>query len=567
LVAVFRGGAKTLRVVDGAVLVVGRAFPSDFVVEDASLSRQHARVRVERHALFVEDLGSTNGVWQAGRRVQSTSVRPGETVLLGDVTLMLEASAPRVRGVDGYDAFVHWLDQELLRARTFGRSLALISVACVGGGRPETTQASLIGEWMRLGERLRPVDRMGLYAANEMLIGLAEAGATEADAFVRALPSALPIKRVQYALFPRDGTSVEALLDAARKGVAAPFRPNEAHDAKPATPDIAAAHPGFDRVAQSQLSVLILGETGSGKERLARAVHDRSTRAHKPFVAFNCASVPTSLVESVLFGHERGAFTGAEKTTRGIFEQAHEGTLFLDEVGELGAGVQAALLRVLETKRYMRVGGDKDLPADVRIVAATHRDLEEMTSTGAFRQDLLFRLEGSVFRVAPLRERREEIGSLAASFLAEAARVEDVPVRRVGRAALAALCAYAWPGNVRELRNAMFRAAVVATADAIEPEDLPERVRRATSAGPSHQPPRAAVEDEPPVAVSASVPSDAEMPYKDRVRISLEQVERALITDALRDAGWNQTRAAERLKMPVRTLAHKMKELGIRRPG
>lgn len=235
------------------------------------------------------------------------------------------------------------------------------------------------------------------------------------------------------------------------------------------------------RVAATQVNVLIQGETGTGKEMFARFIHRASNRADRPFVAVNCGALPENLLESELFGHERGAFTGANQTRRGIFEIADKGTLFLDEVGEASHSVQVKLLRLLETRRFRRVGGEQELKSDVRIIAATNVPLEEAVKAGKFRADLFYRLEVVSLHLPPLRERPEDIPVLADYFLRRAAG--NAPVE-LSPEALSALCSYHWPGNVRELNNAITRAVAIVGRGVITPEHLPTRIRsQAENAG------------------------------------------------------------------------------------
>jgi DNA-binding NtrC family response regulator len=302
----------------------------------------------------------------------------------------------------------------------------------------------------------------------------------------------------------------------------------------------------IDRVAPSTLPVLVRGETGSGKEVVARAIHDASPRARGPMRSVNCGAMPATLVESLLFGHERGAFTGAERTSPGLFEQAHGGTLFLDEVGELSPAAQAALLRVLETHHLMRVGGSEEIVVDVRVIAATHRDLEAMVREGGFRQDLLYRLNPITLEVPPLRERPEDLAVLLQRFLDEAARAGGGRVRGIDDAARSLLMNHSWPGNVRELRNVIERAVVVCTGDRVTVADLPESLRA----------PVPHAED-----AKLSLELHPNTDFRDRVKA----YETQLILDALARTGGNQTQAAKILRMPLRTLVHKMKAYGIRK--
>jgi transcriptional regulator with GAF, ATPase, and Fis domain len=378
-----------------------------------------------------------------------------------------------------------------------------------------------------------------------VLLGLARGSDKEA---ARAVATLGRDRLVGSASFPDDAATADALV---AKGL------GDRGDGKSPTtsrsPVMLALMNEARRVAASRLPVLVRGETGAGKEVVARAIHDASPRREARFLALNCGAFAKSLLEAQLFGHERGAFTGANKTTKGAFELADGGTLFLDEVGELSPEAQAALLRVLETKRLVRIGGDEEITVDVRVVTATHRDLEAMARDGAFREDLLYRLDGATLSIPPLRERPEDVEALATRFVAEACATDGLPQRALSLDTLAVLLEYPFPGNVRELRNAMTRAAVVAEGATIEPRDLPEKMRRSSTA--------------PRPAGSPHEPADAPAAgdYKERVRAELQRIETRMITEALANAQGNQTVAARALNLPLRTLTHKIRELGIKK--
>jgi two-component system nitrogen regulation response regulator NtrX len=225
-------------------------------------------------------------------------------------------------------------------------------------------------------------------------------------------------------------------------------------------------------VAPTNASVLITGENGTGKELVARAIHAFSRRAHRPFVEVNCAAIPEDLIESELFGHEKGAFTGAAARRRGKFDLAHEGTLFLDEIGDMSLKTQAKILRILEEQRFERVGGGRPIQVDVRVVAATNKNLEEEIAKGAFREDLYHRINVIPLHVPPLRERRQDIPALAAHFLKELAAEDDSPAKTFTPGALARLAAMPWPGNVRELKNFVWRLAILSPGPVIDEPDL-----------------------------------------------------------------------------------------------
>jgi transcriptional regulator with GAF, ATPase, and Fis domain len=291
----------------------------------------------------------------------------------------------------------------------------------------------------------------------------------------------------------------------------------------------------LDRVTVSEVPVLVFGESGSGKELVARAIHYNGPRAAQPFVSENCAAIPETLLESTLFGHVRGAFTGASRGRPGLFLLAHGGTLFLDEIGEMSLGMQAKLLRVIETGEVRPVGGEQSRKVDVRVVGATQRDLEAMVTAGTFRQDLLFRLNVISVRVPALRERREDILPLMKHFL-EKYKPGQAPV--LSRSAAERLEAYDWPGNVRELENEARRALVMAE-DLITPDHLTAKVQGRV-----------------PLRVDESDLN---------VRRRIDQLETALVTDALERTAGNQTRAAELLGLSRFGLQKMMKRLQIQR--
>jgi DNA-binding NtrC family response regulator len=307
-----------------------------------------------------------------------------------------------------------------------------------------------------------------------------------------------------------------------------------------------------ERVAASTISVLILGETGVGKEVLAETIHRLSPRAEGPFLRLNCASLPETLLESELFGHERGAFTGAVQAKPGLLESAHGGTVFLDEVGEMSLATQARLLRVLEERQVMRVGALRPRTIDVRFVAATNRDLQQEVARGAFREDLFFRLSGMPLRIPPLRERPSEIEPLARALVAQVCARAGRDEPDLAGDALAALRAHGWPGNVRELRNAMERAVLLCGRGPITREHLPF-----DSAGMSTVP--------PPPPTSPDVDGTGVLPAV-HLRDGVVSAERHLIEQALERCAGNQTQAAKLLGVSRRTLVSRLAEYGFPRP-
>ncbi len=546
-----RDGVKVVPLRAGEAVVVGRSYPADAVIDDRSLSRQHVRFTTDAAAVLVEDLESTNGTWINGARITKARASFGDVVRIGDVVCSLHvvpdrgASAPPV---DGHDRFVSALEDEVKRAHTFGRPVALVMIA-----------GEHVSKWTpAVAAALRPADRVGLYADDTALVMLPEVARDAAVTRARELGEIARANRVGVAVLPDDAASADELLSAVRASLVRGLGAEERARSSAAPPSMivksARMHAVLDeveRVAPSALAVLIHGETGTGKELVARAIHDASPRKSGPMRSINCGAIPQALVEGMLFGHERGAFTSAERTAKGIFEQAHGGTVFLDEIGELSQTAQAAVLRVLETKKLMRIGGDREIDVDVRVVAATHRDLESMCDSGTFRRDLLYRLNAVVLELPPLRDRKDEIEPLANAFLAEANAQSARHIRGFDDAAMDLVKRFAWPGNVRELRNAIERAVVIARGDVITEADLPARMRESrTSARPSS---------------AALAGADDATDFKERVKQQTRTFESEVIVEALRRAGGNQTDAARLLRMPVRTLAHKMKELGIKK--
>ena len=310
------------------------------------------------------------------------------------------------------------------------------------------------------------------------------------------------------------------------------------------------------RAAATTIGVLILGETGVGKELLARAVHLRSPRAARPFMGLNCAALGEQVLEGELFGYERGAFTGAVQARPGLFEAAEGGTVFLDEVGELPAATQAKLLRVLEERSLLRIGSRVPRAIDVRFVAATNRDLDVEVREGRFRRDLYYRLNAITLVIPPLRERSAEIPALATAFVAALCRQLDRPPLALSEEALRVLRQHAWPGNVRELKNAIERAVVLCAGATILAADLPPAVAAGTI--PS-------VVEQPAVDAGPGLPGTIEIDSA-RFEAQIDSLERARILDALERSGGNQTRAAVLLGVSRRTLVSRLGRLGIRRP-
>jgi len=552
------GDARKSRVIDladGAEVTFGRSRACTVSIDHEKVSRTHARVWRAGNELWVQDLGSRNGTRVDGTLIEAaTRVGAGDEIVVGPVVAVVGVSS----GLRGSAAiaeaaeFEERLAAEVDRSQRFRRALAVVMLRLAGAD--DAIDAAV----ERIARAVRAMDLVADYGGDELAIILPEADGGAAADTARALAAAARAVGVAVhagaAAYPIDGDDADGLVAAARSALR---RARVTGADVAATPEAAPPDPGVpiilepamrrlyelvDRIADTPVTVLILGETGVGKELVADALHARSSRRAQPLVRLNCAALPENLLESELFGHERGAFTGAERRKVGYFEAASGGTLFLDEIGEMPAPLQAKLLRVLERRVITRVGGTAEIAVDVRLVCATHRDLEAEARAGRFREDLLFRVGGFTLAVPPLRDRLAEIAPLAEHFARGFAAELGQPAPTLTAAARDALARHDWPGNVRELRNAVERAVVIAGA-VIDVEHLPDRVRNAGLRAPS--PPGAAPPD---------------------MKEHLADVERAAIAAALAAAGGNQTRAAQQLGVSRRALIYKMEKYGLKPP-
>jgi DNA-binding NtrC family response regulator len=550
LLVVEDGSSRMYPLPSPGVVTVGRAPESELRIDHSSVSRRHARILVERGELRISDLDSHNGTRVNGMLIDGVRVlATGDVIAIGEVLLVVHAELERAPPYTILDdrSWRQRLAEEVERAVTFHRPVAVLAIV---GGPPG------------IHHLLRSIDVVGGYDGNELLALLPEADPVTAQqlaaAVIEGMRSVAPEVRIGIAGCPRDATDPDNLVLAARAAVAV------AEPGKMATPLEAArwitlgerrvlvCHPAIvrvfallERLANADLPVLIIGETGVGKENAAYAVHHYSERRNKPFVALNCAALPDSLVESQLFGHDRGAFTGATSARPGLLEAASGGTLFLDEIGELALPVQAKLLRALETRRITRVGETTERDVDIRIVAATHRVLEHEVKAQRFREDLYFRLGAARVHVLPLRDRRCEIPMLFREFVAQAAkrarRVAPEPVPLV----MQQLLSHDWPGNVRELKNVAEFATTVGDDDRIEPEDLPAEFARGVSS-------QAALE-------AATACSGSPRRLADEV----EQLVRQRMVEALARHEGVKRRAASAIGMPLRTFNLKVRQYGL----
>ncbi len=539
----------------GRTYQVGSASEADVRLPVAGVSRRHARLEVlDDGGAVLEDLGSRNGTWIGERRIRRAALTGGERLSFGSLAAELVALDP-----------------------------ALTGIAIAGGGPgavapgPDRTAPSTVG--LSIEERLTR-------SLGPLVRRRSAGGVAVAQELVAAWLAELPIERLEIVrdspagevVTAAGGAAVERPADAATTlgpwsfrfwGPVAPraaqLRPvlelalemlcaggdgrpagEPAHGQsgrEPRPPSPASLCPAVRRlyrraakIARGDVPILIRGESGSGKEVLASFVHRASTRAAGPFLALNCAALPQELLEAELFGIERGVATGVD-ARRGLLEQATGGTLFLDEIGDMAPATQAKVLRALEERKIYRVGGRAGVEVDVRFLAATHRDLEQAIADGAFRQDLYHRLAAHVARIPPLRERREDVASLAGHFFARELERADVSSPGLTRGALGALCEYSWPGNVRELMLEIAQAVLL--LDPGEPlaiEHLSERVRSALDTGAP-----------PPLTLDAH----------------LRRAERQAFAAALAIAGGDAARAVAELGVSRATFYRKLKELDL----
>jgi two-component system, NtrC family, response regulator AtoC len=538
----------------GTSLLIGRAEDAPVRLLDPQASRHHACLHVAA-VVEIEDLGSANGTRVRDRLIPAHTripVEPGEAATIGDTVLTLQKRLPdrRARQPQSHAAFEGRLIEECARAEATQGGLGVLRLRLPGAASCDAIVILMNGV-------LRPGDVLASFGPRELEVLFPDSDAAQVRALTASLLGALegagePV-RSGLALFPSDGTSPQALLSAANNGVLGgpPGGPRGAEAAGAVVRNAAmrALYAMAERAARSPINVLILGETGVGKEVLAQTLAAGCGKSGRGLVSINCAALAETLLESELFGHEKGAFTGATQAKPGLLEAASGGSVFLDEIGEMSLALQAKLLRVIESQEVLRVGSTTPRPIKVRFVAATNRDLEEEVSARSFRSDLYFRLNGLVLTVPPLRERVDEIEPLARHFVGLAARQLGRPAPEIDGEALRLLRLYAWPGNIRELRNVMERAVLLCDDDRIGPDQLPNDQLESSRSGAA-------------LLHRRLVAGGREIAWRDRVGAG----EREAIVEALSRCGGNQTRAAELLGMPRRTFCARLREYNILRP-
>jgi two-component system, NtrC family, response regulator AtoC len=544
LVIITPFGAETRALPEAGTLTIGRASECEICLDDPQISRKHANVILKIDSVEIEDLESANGTRVRGGTIAARTRVPigvGELVEVGSAMIMVQPLA-EVSGAKRLHAHGYLeirLEEECTRRVGGNRSpFALLRIRVEGRvPRPIVERA--------LTAPLRTSDVIAAYAPNEYEMLLVDSVRERAERIAQQIAAEVAsgggLTVCGIACFPHDGLTAEALIGAASRARRGETRSDEGGKWIVQEPAMRDLYRIVERVAQGTISVMLQGETGVGKEVVAEAIHRASPRKEAPFVRLNCAALTDALVESELFGHEKGAFTGAVQAKVGLLEAASGGTVFLDEIGELPLSTQAKLLRAIEQREVLPVGGLKPSPIDVRFVSATNRDLEQEVQAGRFRRDLYYRLNGVLLHIPPLRSRKTEIAPLARAFVARAAAEMNLDVPQISDKTLELLAGYAWPGNIRELRNAMERAVLLASDGVIEPGHLP--VEKLSSTWRS---------EERALAAPDLSPED--------------QAARDRIVEALQRCAGNQTRAADLLGMSRQTLSKWLARYAIPRP-
>jgi DNA-binding NtrC family response regulator len=540
------GEVTNAQLPDSGEVTIGRASTCDLVISHGSVSRHHATLHLS--PLEIVDVGSRNGTKVRGQRLSRGVPTPliiGEAIQLGEAAILIHASptklASKSRAMSEPGRSTHAIDVECGRSARSCSPFAVVQLAFEGDPPGDVHGA--------LRAILRTSDVMRSDGSAALQVLLLDTGGDQVDLAVTRIASRLHERgidaRLSVARYPLDGVEADQLVAYAYE------RLERAPEAPPSAMD--GVREVIRQIATGELSVLISGETGVGKELCAEMIHRLSPRAARPFVKLNCSALVESLIESELFGHERGAFTGATSSHEGLLEAGDGGTVFLDEIGELPLGVQSKLLRVLEQRVVRRVGAATERKVDVRFICATNRDLGEEVNTGRFRRDLYYRINGVTLAVPPLRERQSEIVPLARAF---ANRTRGGAAVALGREVVAALEHHSWPGNIRELRNTIERAALLSSGGAIRPSHLVlESTRDSSVTIPVER-----------ISPKERISSPTLPPGDGSLASAVAELERQRILDALEQCGGNQTRAARLLGISRNTLLARLDEYGLPRP-
>jgi len=551
-------GFRTIALPHKGVLHIGRSAQADIRINDSLASRDHCRLHVEGGMVEIEDLESANGTLLRNHALQPrvrVELALGDAVSVGATVLVLRSGdrLPRPVRVLPHGYFLARLDEECASSVRGRSPFALVRLDVEG----EVSTSRCAG---LLPLCLQPSDIIGAYGPQQYELLLPQTTPEAATKMVADLGASLQQAGITFrtgtAHHPVDGRSAAELLERACQAVRpGAIQPGPASDIILVDPAMQELHGLARDVAKSNINVLIVGETGTGKEILAEVVHRASPRAQGNFLSLNCAALSENLVEAELFGYEKGAFTGATQAKQGLLETAPAGTVFLDEIGELSLPLQAKLLRVIETRTLIRVGGVNKRTVDVRFVSATNRNLQQAIDSSGFRSDLYFRLNGITLAIPPLRDRPVEIEPFGRRFADEMARELGRSTPEISADALTLLRSYAWPGNIRELRNVIHRAVLLCRSGlVITPDHLPRELMEATFSAP--QPTRTLPHGQTPLSdLSSTQPGPA-----------LQPEEKQRILDVLEKTAGNQTAAARLLGMGRTAFVARLNQYGISRP-
>ncbi len=582
LMAVSGPSAGTVFTLNEGTMTAGRHQGAEIFLNDTQVSRKHAQFVTQNGVTKVVDLKSTNGTFVNGDKLNGEKeLVDGDEIQVGATNFRFSMQNPldgSRLGLRSHGYFESRVSEELDRASRYRRPLSVMMVGIEAPDVDATEREdyvrrrySKVVEYIK--NIIRTMDLLAHYGKFELELLLPETSKEEALRLAQRINSEKVIDRqlifsLGVVTFPDDGQSADILIERSRQALklARQKKTDRIVQIKEDVRRVVVSNQEviiksekmtqlfelIEKIAKSTITVLIQGETGVGKEVAAQAIHSNSERAQKPLVCVNCAALTETLLESELFGHEKGSFTGADQTKIGLFESAKGGTIFLDEIGEMPQKTQAKLLRVLQSKKIMRVGSNREIDTDVRIVAATNRKLEDLVAKGSFREDLYYRLNAATIIMPPLRERRDEIPHLVQAFIAECCNENGFPPKNIQPDAMDLLVRYHWPGNIRELKNTIERAVVISEGDTIYKEALTSKLSSDS------------FEYVEPVPTGVSTIAASPTAVGD-IKDIVSAYERDIIINALRRVNWNQTKASELLNLPRRTLVSKIKKYGITR--
>jgi two-component system response regulator AtoC len=563
---VFDGDSSSMvRLSENGEQIIGRDQDADIQIKDESISRHHARIVSKNGESWLIDLNSHNGTRLNGELLSTPrALLSGDQLQIGKVTLIYHASSRSKRPEAGlsFSEFSQRCTKELTRALSTQDQIGLV-VAYLGAG----IERELSEKLLRV---LFPAALLCWDSDEQLLFMLpkVEDPALDCKNLLGLLLTLTSKVRLGFSVTPTDGCTLESLLSGARAAAlsATPGTSGEASQTfrslQIGTKKVLIADPVMirtydllERLANTSLPILITGETGVGKELTAQAIHMRSHRRDKQMLELNCAVLQENLLEGELFGYQRGAFTGAANAKQGLLEAASGSTLFLDEIGELSLSVQAKLLRVLETQKLTRLGEVNPRKVDLRLIAATNRDLEAEIKAGRFRQDLFFRLKGALLYLPPLRDRPREIQLLARAFLLEACERQNRTPIELSPRSIRCLAEHSWPGNIRELKYVMGYIAAVVEEKLVEPHHFSSQLHQTLI---QMEPELVPVQNTQKEVIQA--PPQKAKSLADELR----EQEKARIAEALHANNHNQTRAAKSIQMPLRTFLNRLKLYGLK---